>query len=320
MTRSSLLLAAFCAAWCAGSSAAGYPERPLRLIVPSGAGGGPDVGARLIGAQLTRQLGQQIVIENRAGGSGTIGTEAISRATPDGYTVGQGNFTSLGTNRILLAKLPYDPDRDIQPLILAYTTRNLLAVGRELPIASVPDLIAYAKKNPGALLYGSSAVGSSMHFSAAMFCLMTGVDMRHVPYKTAQAAITDIIAGQIQLMFDNISSIGPHVKAGRVRGLAVTSLNRTAAYPNLPSVAETLPGFEVTPWSGFILPAGVPKAIVARLNAEFNRAIEFPAVRDRLVEIGSEPRGGTPAEFGAFIRAETAKWSDVAKRANVRLE
>jgi tripartite-type tricarboxylate transporter receptor subunit TctC len=305
----------------ADSTHAEYPERPIRIIVPSAPGGGPDVGTRLIGAELTNLLSQQIVVENRVGASGTIGTDAISRATPDGYTFGQGNFTSLNTSRILMAKLPYNPDRDLQAIVFAYMSRNILAVTPQLPVKSVPELIQHARQNPGQLIYTSSGNGTSMHFSGALFCLMTGVEMRHVPYKAAQQAIIDIIAGRGHLMFDNVQSIGPHVKSGRLRGLAVTSANRSSSYPDLPTVSEAgVPGFEVSPWAGYIAPSGVPKPIIKRLNAALNKAIETPAVRDKLIEMGLEPRGGAPEEFAVFVRREVAKWTDVAKRANVRIE
>jgi tripartite-type tricarboxylate transporter receptor subunit TctC len=297
-----------------------YPVRPLRLIVPSAPGGGPDVGSRIIAAELSAIVGQNVVVENRPGASTTIGTEAIVRATPDGYTFGQGNFSSLNTTRILM-KLPYDTIRDLQPITFAYMSRNLLAINRSLPITSVPELIAHAKQHPGKLMYGSSGIGTSMHFSGALFSLLTGVQMLHVPYKAAQASITDIIGGQIHLMFDNMSSIVPHVKAGRLRGLAVTSPTRAPSMPDLPSVAEAgVPGFEVMPWAGFVMPAGVPKPIVMRLNEGLNRAIATPSVRDRLTDLGLEPRAGTPEEFGEFVKKEVAKWTDVAKRANVRLD
>jgi len=298
-----------------------YPNRPIRMIVPSAAGGGPDVGTRLISAELSKQLGQHIVVDNRPGASTTIGTAAIAHALPDGYTIGQGNFTSLNTSRILIPKLPYNPDKDLQAIGFAYMSRNILAVTRSLPVTSVKELIAHAKKNPGKLLYASSGNGTSMHFSGALLCLLAGIDMVHVPYKAAQAAIVDVIAGQVQVMSDNAQSIGPHVKAGRLRGLAVTTHNRAAAYPDLPTVAEAgVPGFEIAPWAGYIAPAGVPKPIVARLNAELNKALNVPSVRDRLIEMGLDPSGGTPEEFAEFIRKEVAKWSDVAKRANVRIE
>jgi tripartite-type tricarboxylate transporter receptor subunit TctC len=305
----------------AGFTHAEYPERPIRIIVPSAPGGGPDVGTRLIGAELTKLLGQQIVVENRVGASGTIGTDAIVRATPDGYTFGQGNFTSLNTSRILMAKLPYNPDRDLQAVVFAYMSRNMLAVTPELPVKSVPELIQHAKQNPGKLIYTSSGNGTSMHFSGALFSLMTGVEMRHVPYKAAQQAIIDIIAGRGHLMFDNVQSIGPHVKAGRLRGLAVASANRASSYPDLPTVSEAgVPGFEVSPWAGYVAPSGVPKPIIKKLNAALNKAINAPAVHDKLVGMGLEPRGGTPEEFTVFVRKEVAKWTDVAKRANVRIE
>jgi tripartite-type tricarboxylate transporter receptor subunit TctC len=296
-----------------------YPVRPIRLIVPSAPGGGPDVGSRIIAAELSAVLGQNVVVENRPGASTTIGTEAIVRATPDGYTFGQGNFSSLNTTRILM-KVPYDTMRDLRPIAFAYMSRNMLAVNRTLPVASASDLVAQAKQNPGKLMYGSSGIGTSMHFSGALFCLLAGVDMMHVPYKAAQAAITDIIGGQIHLMFDNMSSIVPHVKAGRLRGLGVTSLTRAPSMPDLPAVAETLPGFEVVPWAGFVAPAGVPPRIVTQLNAGLNRALSVQSVRDRLTDLGLEPRGGTPEEFSQFVQSEVAKWTDVAKRANVRLD
>ena len=317
---------AACAALCAVAvtacnANADYPDRPIRMIVPSAAGGGPDVGTRLISAELAKQLGQHIVVDNRPGASTTIGTAAIAQALPDGYTIGQGNFTSLNTSRILIPKLPYNPDRDLQAIGFAYMSRNILAVNRSLPVTSVKELVAHAKKNPGRLLYASSGNGTSMHFSGALLCLLAGIDMVHVPYKAAQGAIVDLIAGQVQVMSDNAQSIGPHVKAGRLRGLAVTTANRAAAYPDLPTVAEAgVPGFEIAPWAGYIAPAGVSKRIIARLNAELNKTLTVPAVRDRLIEMGLEPSGGTPEEFSAFIRKEVAKWSDVAKRANVRIE
>jgi tripartite-type tricarboxylate transporter receptor subunit TctC len=319
MRVTALLIMSSFVASAASAAEAPYPARPIRLIVPSAPGGGPDVGSRIIAAEVGSVLRQNIVVENRPGASTTIGTEAIVRATPDGYTFGQGNFSSLNTTRIVM-KLPYDTARDLQPITFAYMSRNMLAISRSLPIASVPDLIAHARQNPGKLMYGSSGIGTSMHFSGALFCLLTGVDMMHVPYKAAQASITDIIGGQIHLMFDNMSSIVPHVKAGRLRGLGVTSLTRAPSMPDLPAVAETVPGFEVVPWAGFVAPVGVPRSIVMQLNAAIGKALSVPAVRDRLQDLGLEPRAGTPQEFGEFVRSEVAKWTDVAKRANIRLD
>jgi tripartite-type tricarboxylate transporter receptor subunit TctC len=305
----------------AGAAGAAYPERPIRIIVPAGVGGGSDIGTRLFAAELTRQLGQHVVVENRPGAGGIVGTEAIARAAADGYTLGQGNFNSMNTNRILNANLPYNADKDLQAIVFAYMSRNIIAVNRALPVSSVKDLVSHARANPGKLLYASGGNGSSGHFSGALLGLLAGIEMVHVPYKASGPAITDLVAGQVHLMSDNVQSIGPHVRAGRLRGLAVTTTNRTAAYPDLPTVAEAgIPGFEIAPWAGYIAPAGVPRAIVARLNAEFNRVFAVPAVREKLIEMGLEPRGGTPEAFARFMRDEVAKWTDVARRANVRGE
>jgi tripartite-type tricarboxylate transporter receptor subunit TctC len=298
-----------------------YPGRPLRYVIPSAAGGGPDTAARVVMAELGSKLGQQVVIDNRPGGSGTIGTEVIVRATPDGYTIGHGNILTLAISRSVLPRLPYDLDRDLQPVVQMYATPNLLAVTSSLQVHSVRDLVDYAKKNPDGLLYASTGSGSSIHVSGELFKLMTGTQMVHVPFKSAALAITDLTAGRVHLMFDNINSIGPHVKAGRLRGLGVTTLERVPAFPELPTVAESgVPGFEVTAWAGVIVPAKVPKAIVARLNAEINRTLASVMVRERLTAQGLTVLGGTPEQFGAHIRKEAVKWADVVKRAGVKVD
>lgn len=303
-----------------GASAA-YPDRPLRMIVASAPGGGPDVASRLIAAQLSRQIGQQVVVDNRVGASGVIGMDALARSTPDGYTFGQANFTTINTNRILMAKLPYNPEKAFQPLIFAYMSRNMLAVNNALPVASVGELIAYAKRNPRKLMYGAGSPGSSSHFCGALFSLSAGIDMTPIFYKAASLAITDAVSGQIHLLFDNINSLGQHAKSGRLRALGVTSPDRAPAFPDLPSIAESgVPGFDVQPWAGFVIPSGVPKELVAILAAELNKALSNPEVRQRLVDMGLEPKGGTPELFTEHLKREYAKWSDVAKRANIKLE
>lgn len=300
---------------------AAYPERPLRLIVASAPGGGPDVASRLIAAQLSRQIGQQVIVENRVGGSGVIGMEALARATPDGYTFGQANFTTINTNRILMPKLPYNPDKAFQPLIFAYMSRNMLAVNNALAVTSVGDLVAFAKRNPGKLMYGAGSPGSSSHFCGALFALSTGIQLTPIFYKAASLAINDAVSGQIQMLFDNINSIGPHARSGRLRALGVTSPDRAPAFPDLPSIAESgVPGFEVQPWAGFVLPSGAPRGVVATLAAELNKALSNPEVRTRLVDMGLEPKGGTPELFAEHLKRELAKWTDVAKRANIRLD
>ncbi len=256
-------------ATAAANAAAAYPERPLRYVMGSAAGGGPDVAARIVMTELGRQIGQQVVVENRPGGSGTIGTEMIARATPDGYTIGHGNIQTLAISRSVLPTLPYNIDTDLQPIVHMYGTPNLLAVTLSIPVQSVQELIGYARKNPDKLLYASTGSGSSVHVGMELFKLMTGTQMVHVPFKAAVVAITDLTAGRVHLKADNINSIGPHVKAGRLRGLAVTSAKRVPAFSELPTVAEAgVPGFDVSAWAGVIVPAGVPQPIVARLNGQ----------------------------------------------------
>jgi len=305
----------------AGGGNAAWPERPLRYIVPSAPGGGPDVAARIIMAELGRQVGQQVIVDNRPGGSGTIGTDIIARATPDGYNMGHGNILTMAIGRSVLPKLPYDVDRDIQPVVHMYGTPNLLAVTLTLPVDSVQALIAHAKKRPNELLFASTGAGSSIHVGMELFKIMTNTQMVHVPFKAASVAIIDLTAGRVHLMADNINSIGPHVKAGRLRGLAVTSGRRVPAFAELPTVAEAgVPGFDVSAWAGVIYQARVPKALVARMNALINKVLAAPGVADKLPELGLQVVGGTPEQFGAHIRSEFARWADVVKRAGIKAD
>jgi tripartite-type tricarboxylate transporter receptor subunit TctC len=309
-------------AWFAAASAtAAYPERPLRYIIPSAAGGGPDTAARVIMAELGKQLGQQVVVDNRPGASGMIGTELIAKAISDGYTIGHGNIATLGINRSVLPRLPYDLDRDIRPVVQMYFTPNLLAVTQSLAAKSVTELIDYAKKNPGQLFYASTGSGTSIHLSGELFQLMTGTKMVHVPFKAAALAVLDLTAGRVHVMFDNINSIGPHVKAGRVRGLAVTSAKRVAAFPELSTLSEAgVEGFEVVAWAGVIVPTGVSRTIVARLNKEVNKVLAMPGVLEKLKTQGLEVVGGSAEQFAEHIRREAARWADVVKRAGVKVD
>ena len=315
-----LLLALSGAVFAAG--AADYPTRPIRYIVPGAAAGGPDALVRIFASELSKQFGQQIVVDNRPGGSGTIGTEMIVRAAPDGYTIGHGNILTMAIARSVLPKLPYNLDRDLTPVIQHSFTPNLLAVSPSLPAGSVLELAEHAKRNPGKLIFASTGSGSSVHVSGELFKLMTGTQMLHVPYKSSSAAITDLIAGRVHLIFDNISAISPHVKAGRLKGLAVTSAHRVAAFPDLPTVGEAgVTGFEVVAWSGLIVPAGTPKPIVNRLNIAVNQALGLSSVREKMSLLGVEPvLGGTPEQFAELIRRETAKWANVVKRAGVKAD
>lgn len=301
--------------------APGYPARPIRFIVPSAAGGAADVNARLLAAELTKLMGQQIVVDNRPGAAGSIGMELIARAVPDGYTIGYGTSAALAINRSLLARLPYDLEKDFQMVALMGYQPNLLAVTLSLPVKSVQELIVYARNNPGKLSYGSAGGGTPPHLGMEMFKHMTGTQMVHVPYKAAQQAIAEMIAGQVHLLFDNFGSIVPHVKGGRIRGLGVTSKKRSPALPELPTLDEAgVPGFELTAWGGVVVPAGVPKTTVARLNAEINRALAAAALKEKVSVFGYEVAGGTPERFTEHVRKEAAKWADVIKRSGVKVD
>jgi len=317
--RSSALV--FLLAICASATGADYPVRPVRYVVPSAPGGSPDITARILTAELSRQMGQQFVVDNRVGASGIIGSDIIAKAAPDGYTIGQGLAPALAVMRSLLPRIPYDPERDFQPIVQYYYTPNLLAVAPSLPVKSVRELIDYAKQNPGVLLFASSGNGTTFHLSAELFMLMTGTRMVHVPFKAVQAAMTEMIAGRVHLMFNSVASIEPYVRTGRLRGLAVTGRKRSPAFPDLPTVAEAgVPGFEVVSWAGVIAPAKTPQAIVARLNTEVNKALQSAAVGKKLTALGYELAGGTSAQFAAHIKSEEAKWSDVVKRAGVKAD
>lgn len=304
----------------ATAAAAEYPVRPIRFIVPYGGGSGPDITARLFATELSKQIGQQIVVDNRPGASGSIGTEMIARAAPDGYTIGFGGISTFAINPGVLARLPYDPDKDLVKVVQTYFNPGVLAVTLSLPVSSAKELIDYARKNPGKLSFGSSGNGTSSHLSGELLKLMTGTQMVHVPYKTPEQGITDTIGGRLPVMFNNIGPMLPHVKAGRIRGLGVTSLKRSPAIPELPAIAETVPGFEVIVWGGVVLPAGAPKAIVARLNAEINKVLAAPALKEKYAAIGYELVGGTPAQFDAFVKKEIAKWAEVVKRSGLKVE
>lgn len=301
-------------------AAAAYPERPIRYIVPSAAGGGPDTSARILADAVGRQMGRQLIVDNRPGATGTIGMAMIAKATPDGYTIGHAPVPAVAIMQHVM-KLPYRPETDLQPVVQTHFTPNLLGVSPSLPVYSVTELITYAKANPGKLLFASTGNASTIHLSGELFMLMTDTKMLHVPFKAAAAAITDMTAGRVQLMFDNIQSIAPHVRSGRARGLAVTSAKRALGFPELPTIAEAgVPGYEVTAWGGIVVPAGMPKPLVARLNAEFNTALASPPVREKFAARGLEIVGGTPEAFAAHLKKESAKWADVVKRAGITAE
>jgi tripartite-type tricarboxylate transporter receptor subunit TctC len=309
-----------CILWANGAFAE-YPERPIRLVVPQAAGSATDNIARLIAPELGKILGQQVIVDNRPGGALTVGIDAVAKAPPDGYTLGQGPVGALAITRHMVAKLPYDIERDLQPVALVTTGYMLLAVSPKTDFLSVKQLIEFAKKNPGKLFNASSSNGSPGHVSGELFKHMTGTDIVHVPYKGGAPAIADLISGQVQLMFESTNSIAPHVRAGRVRALAVTGVKRSLSLPDVPTLIEAgVPGYEVNAWSGIITTAGVPRPVLDKLNAAVNKAIVEPTVKERLFAMGSEGGGGTPEAFAALIRRDSAMWAEVVKRSGARID
>lgn len=303
------------------ASAADYPDRPIKLIVPQAAGSATDNAARLLGAVLSQELGQQVIIEDRPGGALTIGLDLVAKSPPDGYTLGMGPIGALAITRHMVAKLPYNIERDFQPIALVTRGQLLLAVSPKLPVKSVKELIDYAKKNPGKLTNASSSNGSPGHVGGELFKYMTGTQILHVPYRGGALAIQDLIAGRVDMMFESLQSIAPMAHAGVVHALAVSADHRSPAFPDLPTIAEAgVPGYAAPTWTGVIAPTGVPRPIVDKLNAAINKALKSEAFLEKFRKTGDEPGGGTPEEFAATIKADSAKWAEVVKRAGVTLK
>jgi tripartite-type tricarboxylate transporter receptor subunit TctC len=299
----------------------GWPTRPVRFLVPFAAGAGiNDIMARLVGQHLGAGLGQPVVIENRAGAGGIAGTEAAAKAAPDGYTFLMTNV-SLVTSAFLYSKLPYDPQKDFVPVTLVATSPLMLVVHPSVAANSVQELVAFAKANPGKLTFGSGGVGSTPHLSVELFKSAAGFDAVHVPYKGGAPALNDLVGGQISFMIENVPGTMPFVKAGKLRALAITSAERSPLEPALATMAESgVPGYEVVGWQGLFAVAGTPREIVARLHSEVAKALQRPEVRERLAALGAEPVGSTPEEFGAFVRAENARWGRVIREKGIRSE
>lgn len=316
----SAMLSGVIACSIAEAASGTYPNRPIRYIVAAASGGAPDTVARLIANELTRELGQQIVVDNRPGASGTIGMNLLARATPDGYTIGHANILNVAIVRSSQRKLPYDPRRDLRMIAQINTAANILATTQTLPVKSVPGLIEHARRNPGKLNYAYGAAGATGHLGMELFKLLTGTDIVGVAYASPARGIAELIAGHTHVTLENIAVTLPHIRAGRVRGLGISTLQRLPAVPDLPSVADTLPGFELIPWAGVAVPANTPDAVVRQLNAAVNKALANPAVGKRFRSAGLEPVGGTPEQFAALVEKEAAKWADVIKRSGVKFD
>ena len=306
------------AAVSAGVAAQAYPAKPVRFVVPYPAGGVNDIVARLIGQRMAAALGSQWIVDNRAGRGGIIGAEVVARAQPDGYTLVHGGMGSF-TLAPFLGKVPYDSLRDFTPVTLTARAPNVLAVHPSLPVKTVKELIALARSRPGQLDYATPGVGSTPHLTAALFVSMSGVRMVHIPYKGGAPATTDLLAGQVPIGFAPIASLAPQVTAGRLRGLGVTSLQRSPSLPNVPTLSEAgLTGFEMNPWFGILAPAATPAEIVAKLNAELVRILRTPEIAQQLALHGVDAAHSTPDEFLAVIRADLQKWGKVIGEAGIK--
>lgn len=296
-----------------------YPNKPIRWIVPYPPGGTTDLLARLMGSWMSQRLGQQVIIDNKAGGGNNIGTEMSVRAAPDGYTIHLVNPANA-INATLYPKLPFNFLEDLVPVGGLIRVPNVMTVTKNFPARNVAEFIDYGKKNPGKINMASSGAGTSVHLSGELFKFMTGVDMKHIPYKGAGPAINDLIPGQVDVLFDNMPSIIGHIRGGSLRALAVTSAQRSPALPDVPTVAETVPGYEASAWFGAAAPKGTPRAAIERLNREFNAALADPAMRAKLADLGGIPIGGTPEEFWAIHRMETEKWAKIVQFSGAKAE
>jgi tripartite-type tricarboxylate transporter receptor subunit TctC len=315
-----ILLCAALAAVFSPAQAQQYPTKPVRLVVPSAPGGGTDITARIVAPKLSEFLGQQVVVENRGGAGTMIGSEAVARAAPDGYTLLMG-ISTLAINPAMYKKVPYDALKDFAPISQVVSLSNLLVTHPSLPAKTVKELVAFARARPGRINYASAGVGTNPHLSVELFLSMAGLRMVHVPYKGSGQGIVDVVAGHVPVMMPSILTGLPHAKTGRLRGLGVTGSKRAGAAPEIPTIAEAgVPGYEAVQWFGVLAPTGTPREIVARLHGEIVRALQAADVRGRLTADGADPVGSSPEEFAAFLRAETAKWAKVVRDAGIQPE
>ncbi|WP_088150960.1 Bug family tripartite tricarboxylate transporter substrate binding protein [Inquilinus limosus] len=316
--RRSVLLAGLtaCVALPAGLAAAAdaFPSRTVTLVVPFAAGGSTDLIARLIAEKMTEDLGQTVIVENKAGAGGNIGADAVAKADPDGYTILMGTIATHALNPAVMKQMPYDPVKDFAPVSLLVLVPNVLEVNPELPVKSVQELIALLKSKPGEYSYASSGIGTPLHLSGELFKSLAGVDMIHVPYRGAGPALNDVVANQVPIMFDNLPSSTAFIKAGTLRPLAVTTKTRSASFPDLPTMEEAgVPGYETYTWNALFAPAGTPQAVIDRLNAAAMKAVKDPATQPRLAELSATVVGSTPDELAKHVTAELAKWAPIVE-------
>ena len=315
------IFAAVSAALMAFSVAAQpFPSKPVKIIVPSAPGDGSDILARAIGQKLTERWGQSVIVENRPGAGGVVGTEAAAKSAADGYTVIMGNAGSHAINQALYSKLSYDVVRDFAPITLVASAPNVFVVNPSVPAKTVAEFIALVKKEPGKYAFASGGSGSSAHLNGEMLKAFAGIDMTHVPYKGASPAITDVIAGQVHLMIGNLPPILPHIKSGKVRALGVTTTTRFAATPDLPPISETVPGYESLAWFGLFAPVGTPKEVIAKWHADSTAVLALPDIRERVLQLGFDVVGNTPEAYAALVKNDIAKWQRVVKASGAKAD
>lgn len=297
-----------------------YPYRPVRMVVGFVPGGGPDIVARLVGPRLAEGLGQQVVVDNRPGAGGSIGEDIVAKATPDGYTILM-CASSIAINPSLYKKLPYDPARDLAPVSLVGISAQVLVVNPVLPAKSIRELVTLARSKQRRLTFASSGKGAGSHLAGELFKSMAGIDMVHVPYKGSAPGLLAVLSGEVSMMFAPSASALPYVRAGKLRALGITTAKRSAAAPEIPTIAEAgVPGYDAFPWYGILAPAGTPKPVITRLNAEIVKIVRLPDIKERFANLGVEPVSHAPAEFAAYIKAETTKWAKVVREANIRAD
>ncbi|SFP90677.1 Tripartite-type tricarboxylate transporter, receptor component TctC [Variovorax sp. PDC80] len=309
-----------CLPLVAAAQAGGFPDKAIRLVVPFPPGGATDAAARLVAVKMSEHWGQPVVVDNRAGAGGNVGSDLVAKAPADGYTLVMGVTGSHAINTSLYSRMPYDPVADFVAISQVAVVPNVLVVHPSVPAKNLAELVALAKKEPGKLNYASLGNGTAAHLGMEMLKAEAGVDITHVPYKGSAPAVSDLLAGQVQMMVDGLPSALPHVKAGKLRAIALTSLRRSPSLPDLPTIAESYPGFYADAWSGLFAPKGTPQPVVDKLSAEVQRILRLPEVREKLAALGAEPVGSTQAEFAAHVKKEIDKWAKVVKTSGAKVD